>query len=110
MYLNICPYLTPLLISYANPMKEFISVVASEVGLHARPASLFVNAVKASGCKVQLTKVVGGVPGTYVDGSSILKVMSLGIKCGESVGVQVEGDNEDAAIESLKAIIESADH
>ena len=92
-------------------MKEFISVVASEVGLHARPASLFVNAVKASGCKVQLTKVdASGAAGTYVDGASILKVMALGIKCGESVSVQVEGDNEAAAVESLKAIVESADH
>ena len=91
-------------------MKEFISVVASEVGLHARPASLFVNAAKSSGCKVQLTKVVDGIPGAYVDGASILKVMALGIKCGESVSVQIEGENEAAAIDSLKAIIESADH
>ena len=91
-------------------MKEFISVVASEVGLHARPASLFVSAAKASGCKVQLTKVVDGTPGTYVDGASILKVMALGIKCGESVSVQIEGENEAAAVDSLKAIIESADH
>ncbi|MEN9698409.1 MAG: hypothetical protein RL448_364 [Actinomycetota bacterium] len=91
-------------------MKEFISVVASEVGLHARPASLFVNAAKASGCKVQLTKVVDGTPGAYVDGASILKVMALGIKCGESVSVQIEGENEAAAVDSLKAIIESADH
>ena len=91
-------------------MKEFSTVVASEVGLHARPASLFVNAAKASGCKVVLTKVVDGTPGTYVDGASILKVMALGIKCGETVSVQVEGENEDAAISSLKQIIESADH
>ena len=91
-------------------MKEFISVVASEVGLHARPASLFVNAAKSSGCKVQLTKVVDGTPGAYVDGASILKVMALGIKCGESVSVQIEGENEAAAVDSLKAIIESADH
>ena len=58
----------------------------------------------------QLTKVVDGTPGAYVDGASILKVMALGIKCGESVSVQVDGENEDAAIENLKAIIESADH
>ena len=92
-------------------MKEFVSIVASEVGLHARPASLFVNAAKNSGCKVMVSKVdASGAPSAYVDGASILKVMALGIKCGESVSVQIEGENEAAAVDSLKAIIESADH
>jgi phosphotransferase system HPr-like phosphotransfer protein len=36
--------------------------------------------------------------------------MALGIKCGESIKVQVEGDNEDAAVASLQAIVESTEH
>ena len=45
-----------------------------------------------------------------VDGSSILKIMALGIKKGESIKVQVEGDTEEATAAALQAIVESSDH
>ena len=97
--------------NYASPVKEFVTKVASPVGLHARPAALFSQAAKASGCKVQLAKIgADGNESPLVDGASILKIMSLGIKCGESIKVQIEGDSEEAAAANLKSIVESADH
>jgi phosphotransferase system HPr (HPr) family protein len=51
-----------------------------------------------------------GSQSELVDGASILKVMSLGIKCGESIRVQVEGENETQAAQSLQKIVESSDH
>ena len=97
--------------NYASPVKEFVTKVASSVGLHARPAALFAQAAKASGCKVQLAKIgADGNESPLVDGASILKIMSLGIKCGESIKVQIEGDSEEAAAANLKSIVESADH
>ena len=64
-----------------------------------------------SGCKVQLAKIgADGNESPLVDGASILKIMSLGIKCGESIKVQIEGDSEEAAAANLKSIVESADH
>ncbi len=45
-------------------MKEFRSVVASAVGLHARPAALFASTAKASGSTVRLAKIVDGHGGT----------------------------------------------
>lgn len=92
-------------------MKEFVAKVGSPVGLHARPAALFAQSSKNSGCKVSLAKIKDdGTESAFVDGASILKIMSLGIKCGESVRVQIEGDNETDTASALQAIVESSDH
>mgnify|MGYP003343390237 FL=1 len=97
--------------NYASPMKEFVTQVGSPVGLHARPASLFAKASKESGSKVLLAKIAeDGTESPLVDGSSILKIMALGIKKGESIKVQVEGDTEEATAAALQAIVESTDH
>lgn len=97
--------------NYASPMKEFVTQVGSPVGLHARPASLFAKASKESGSKVSLAKIAeDGTETPMVDGSSILKIMALGIKKGESIKVQVEGDTEEATAAALQAIVESSDH
>ena len=91
-------------------MKEFLTKVGSPVGLHARPASLFAKAAKESGCRVSLAKVSeDGSESAFVDGVSLLKIMALGIKCGESIKVQVEGDNAEVAAATLQAIVESSD-
>ena len=76
--------------------------VASRVGLHARPASLFVQAVTATGLPVTIAKQ-GGNP---VDARSILGVMALGAKNGEVVTLSAEGDGADAALDSLVALLE----
>ena len=91
-------------------MKEFRTLVASPVGLHARPASLFSRSAKESGCTVRLAKVSAGAVSDFVDGSSILRVMTLGVKCGDEIVVQVEGESEDATAATLQALAESADH
>ena len=97
--------------NYASPMKEFLTKVGSPVGLHARPASLFARTAKESGCKVSVAKIAeDGTETPFVDGVSLLKIMALGIKCGESIKVQVEGENEDTAAASLQAIVESTEH
>ena len=97
--------------NYASAVKEFVTKVGSPVGLHARPAALFAQAAKASGCKVQLAKIgADGNETPMVDGASILKIMSLGIKCGESIKVEIEGESEEAAADNLKSIVESTDH
>ncbi len=91
-------------------MKEFRTTVASPVGLHARPASLFSRSAKESGCVVKLAKVNQGQQSEFVDGSSILRVMTLGVKCGDEIIVQVEGENEEAAANALQLLAESNEH
>jgi phosphocarrier protein len=88
-------------------MKEFRTHVVAAVGLHARPASLFAQMSKKSGCEVRLGKVVDGVVGELIDGASILKIMSLGVRRGEEIIVQVNGESEDETSDELRKIVES---
>ena len=54
------------------------TVINDPVGIHARPAAQFSQAVTASGCTVTIAKE-GGNP---VPAGSILSIMGLGIKQG----------------------------
>lgn len=75
--------------------------IASSVGLHARPASLFVQAATATGLPVTIAKE-GGNP---VDARSILMVMTLGAKFGETVVLTAEGDGAEEALDGLVALL-----
>lgn len=74
-------------------------IVGSTQGLHARPATLFVTAVKNSGAKV----TIGKPDGNAVNAASLLSVMSQGIKHGDEVVLISE---DAAALESLAALLE----
>jgi phosphocarrier protein HPr len=78
--------------------------IASEHGLHARPASLFVQAVNGSGLSVQLSKGE-----KTLNAASILGVISLGIEKGDEVTLRAEGDNADAVLEELVTFL-TTDH
>ena len=78
--------------------------VASSVGLHARPASLFAQAAAKAGLPVTVTSAAG----KSVNAASILGVLSLGIGHGEEVTLSAEGDGADAALESLAVVLNTA--
>jgi phosphocarrier protein len=82
-------------------MAERTVVVASQVGLHARPAKIFTQAASASGLGVKIAK--NGGPG--VDAASILRVMALGVKHGEEVTLSAEGDGADAVLDGLVELL-----
>ncbi|WEV42114.1 HPr family phosphocarrier protein [Bifidobacterium sp. ESL0682] len=73
------------------------TTITDPVGIHARPASQFTQAVAASGCTVTIAKG----DGTPVNAGSILSVMGLGIQKGDDVTVAVEGDNAESVADSL---------
>ncbi|ALN14030.1 HPr family phosphocarrier protein [Acidipropionibacterium acidipropionici] len=84
-------------------MPSRITTIAAASGLHARPAAMFVQAASKSGLAVTI-----GRPGeTPVDARSILSVMGLGAKCGESVELTVEGDGADEVLEALVANLQT---
>ncbi len=80
-------------------------VVGSRVGLHARPAALFVQAAAAAPVAVTIAKE-GGEP---VPADSILSVLGLDARGGQVVVLRAEGDGAQAALEELAALVE-ADH
>ena len=77
--------------------------VGSSVGLHARPASLFVQAVEASGHDVTISKASGD----SADGASILAVLALAVGNGDALELVVEGDEADRVADELAALLES---
>ncbi len=83
-------------------MPSQIGTVASKIGLHARPAALLVKAASSSKLNVTI-----GRPGEKaVNASSLLMVLALGVKCGESVEITVSEDSKAQVIlEELLQII-----
>ena len=82
-------------------MPERTVTVASSVGLHARPASLFAQAAAKTGVSVTLTSAAG----KSVNAASILGVLSLGIAHGETVTIAAEGDGAESALDSLAEVL-----
>jgi len=76
-------------------------VIASKVGLHARPASLFTQAVDATGLDITITKD-GEEP---VDAASILMVMALGAAHGDEVTLASDDDGADEALDGLVELL-----
>jgi phosphotransferase system HPr (HPr) family protein len=64
-----------------------------------------VQAVSASGCAVTLEKTSPDGSVKTANGASILAVMSLGVACGQSVRVRVEGSNENEVAAQLEALL-----
>jgi phosphocarrier protein HPr len=85
-------------------MAERTVTVASAHGLHARPASMFVQAVTASGIPVELTK-----GDKTLNAASILGVISLGIEHGDEVTLRSEGENADSVLDELATFL-TTDH
>ena len=84
-------------------MAERTVTVASSVGLHARPASLFSQAAAKVGVPVTLTSAAG----KSVNAASILGVLSLGIGHGEVVTLSSDADGADAALDELVTVLET---
>ena len=70
--------------------------ITSETGLHARPATLLVNAANQFQSDINLH-----YSGKSVNLKSIMGVMSLGIAKGADIEVTAEGNDEKEAIEGI---------
>jgi len=86
-------------------MTERHVIVGSSVGLHARPASLFVQAAAKAPVPVLIAKQ-GGEP---VDARSILSVLGLDARGGDTVVLCADGAGADDVLDGLAAIV-AADH
>ena len=75
--------------------------IGSSHGLHARPAKLFAQAAKESGIPVTIAK--GSA--SPVNAASILGVISLGVEHGDYVTIEADGEDEQAALDAVLAVI-----
>lgn len=77
-------------------------VVGPQIGLHARPAAALVAAAAARPGAVRLG--YDGQP--LVDAKSILSVLTLGAKHGQQLVLEVDGDDDERALDDLARLIE----
>jgi phosphocarrier protein len=83
-------------------MREVTLTIRNKVGLHARPAALFVQTASQFKSSVLAIK-----DGREVNAKSILSVLTLGAEQGAVVTVRAEGEDEVEAVEALKELVEN---
>lgn len=78
-------------------MKTFSYTIKDEVGIHARPAGLLVKASKAFESEIIIES-----NGKSANAGKLMAVMGLGVKCGDTVNVTVNGPDEEVAAKSME--------
>ena len=78
-------------------MKEFQYTVKDACGIHARPAGLLVKVAKGFASTATLEK-----DGKSCDLRKLMALMGMGIKCGDTVTVQIEGADEETAAPAME--------
>lgn len=80
------------------------TVIKNRTGLHARPASDF---VEQAGRFRSSVRVCRGGTQDWVNAKSIVKILILGLEQGESIEIKAEGEDEEDAVEQLIGLIDS---
>lgn len=74
--------------------------ITNNIGLHARPATFFIQKANSYKSLVWIEK-----EDRKINAKSLLGVLSLGIAKGMTVTLSAEGQDEEAAVEGLSELI-----
>lgn len=83
-------------------MKTFEYVITSDEQIHARPAKELVALTKKYTSEIKIEK-----GGKQVKMNSLILIMSLAIKKGDTITVSANGDDEDAAIAEVETYLKA---
>ena len=78
------------------------AVVNNQVGLHARPATFFIQKANEFKCSIWVEREE-----RKVNAKSLLGVLSLGIVKGTEITLIADGSDEEEAVEALIKLISS---
>jgi phosphocarrier protein FPr len=84
----------------ADLAEKFDWVVAYPAGLHARPASIWVEAARQSGLRVQVRHGAEAA-----EARNLVALLQLGLRAGDTVTVSAEGEDAAAGLARFKAKI-----
>jgi len=79
---------------------ERVVKIENKLGLHARPASLFVKNASQFESDIKIVK-----DGIEVNGKSIMGVMMLAAEMGSEITIRIEGSDEKEAMDSLVKLV-----
>ena len=82
-------------------MKKFECVIKDQLGIHARPAGLIAR--RADKYRSRITLRIGGRP---ADAGKIMSIMMLGARCGQTMEVEIEGEDEEAAYDGMTSLLQ----
>ena len=74
--------------------------IVNRLGMHARPAAMFVRIASRFRCEVWVEK-----EGEQINGKSIMGLMMLAAGQGSKLRIRCEGPDADKALEELEALI-----
>lgn len=83
-------------------MKSFNYTIKDAQGIHARPAGVLVKEAGRFKSDITIEK-----DGKKADAKRIFAVMGLGVKSGETITVNIEGEDEDKAVSSLQEFLQN---
>ncbi len=75
-------------------------VIVNDVGLHARPATFFIQKANSFNASIWIEK-----EDRRVNAKSLLGVLSMGIVKGSVVTIIADGDDEQLAVDGLETLI-----
>jgi phosphocarrier protein len=75
--------------------------INNKSGLHARPATLWIQTASRFKSVIRLKKGE-----REVDGKSLLAILSLGLSAGSSVQLLADGDDAEAAVDALVKLVD----
>ena len=86
-------------------MPSITLTVKNQVGLHARPAALFVKKAKEFPCTITVQNLTSQKP--PANAKSALAVLTQAVQQGHQVLLTAEGEQADAALAALQQLIEN---
>ncbi len=86
-------------------MKQLRVNVTNAVGLHARPAAVFVGEAGRFASQIRVRNVTRNTP--WVDAKSILSVLTLGVEPQHEIEIMADGPDDTQAAETLQQLIAS---
>jgi len=84
--------------------KSLEITIRHEVGLHARPAAMFVKAANSFISQITVKNLSN--ESDSVDAKSILGILSSGVQMNDRILITAEGEDEDEALAALRDLIE----
>ncbi len=83
----------------SDKLEKEVAIV-NRLGMHARPAAMFVRIASRFRCEIWVEK-----DGEQINGKSIMGLMMLAAGQGSKLKIRCEGPDADKAMEELEALI-----
>ena len=83
-------------------MYEQRVTLSNEIGLHARPPSIFIRQAVQFPCDITVEKA-----GRSYNAKSIMSVLSMSASKGDEIVIRADGEEEEKAVKSLIDLVEN---